>query len=152
FGTDGKVLIDFPIGEYDNVSADTATVLSDGRVVLAGKAVYETYYQNLPPPTPPNLVGDYAGAVVGLTAAGQLDPSFGTGGRVSFSSAPGTDSGAPVFGPFSAVAALPDGRLELAGNIGNSNAAARLLPDGRLDPTYGSGGIGQQDIQFPIGS
>jgi uncharacterized delta-60 repeat protein len=72
-------------------------------------------------------------------AAGDLDPSFGSGGLVT------TDFGSR--GDFGlAVALQSDGKLVAAGNssavgvFSVNFALARYNPDGSLDPTFGSGG------------
>lgn len=69
-------------------------------------------------------------------APGDLDPAFGTAGKVT------TYFGR--VGDASAVILQPDGKLVAAGSAnaaGNSNfALARYNPDGSLDPTFGTGG------------
>jgi uncharacterized delta-60 repeat protein len=67
---------------------------------------------------------------------GTLDPSFAGGtGREAFL-VPG---GVQAFG--NAVAIAPDGDIVIAGDAGDGAAMiARLLPDGTLDPGFGSGG------------
>ena len=73
---------------------------------------------------------------------GRLDPTFGVGGKVSID-----------FGGCEEAYALvlqPDGKLVAAGiSTGISVddfALARYLPDGRLDPTFGVGGIVTTDF------
>jgi uncharacterized delta-60 repeat protein len=80
------------------------------------------------------------GAGSGARADGMLDPSFGNGGLVT-----------TAFFPFSydfagSVVMLPDGRAVAAGSAGDikppaSMAAARYLPSGALDATFGGGGL-----------
>ncbi len=129
FGTGGTAIVEFPAGSMGGTSAGGIVVQSDGRVVVAGLA-----YPN----------GSTNGTVNGpvaarLTSAGQLDATFGSGGRVvvAFPS--------QIRGGFDTVSVLPDGRLVLAGLLtetsGTVGGAARLNADGRLDPTYGSGGV-----------
>jgi uncharacterized delta-60 repeat protein len=80
--------------------------------------------------------GDFA--LVRLRADGNLDASFGSGGKVT------TD----FFGKFDgvqAVAILSDGRIVAAGEASNDNitsdfALARYNADGSLDATFGSDG------------
>jgi uncharacterized delta-60 repeat protein len=69
------------------------------------------------------------------TRAGSVDPSFGSGGKVVI----------PI--PLLPTAALvqPDGRILVAGNLGagpGQIAVVRLLPSGRLDRSFGGGGVG----------
>jgi uncharacterized delta-60 repeat protein len=79
------------------------------------------------------------GVAVG-PAAGRLDRSFGTGGKVI------TDFGQSE-GAAAAVA-QPDGKIVVAGSLqdlagtgGSKFLAARYLEDGRLDQGFGSGGM-----------
>src|SRR5262249_26455411 len=70
---------------------------------------------------------------------GLPDPSFGVGGQVTTTDVgQGTDAGG------FAVAIQKDGRIVVAGSAtvpsGNEFGLARYLPDGSLDPTFGSGG------------
>lgn len=70
-----------------------------------------------------------------VQAAGDLDPLFGNGGKVT------TDLG---FGDTArAVVLQPDGKIIAAGNTGNPPdfALVRYNPNGTLDPTFGTGGI-----------
>lgn len=80
---------------------------------------------------------------------GDLDGNFGLGGYVT-SDFFGTDE--QVF----AVASMRDGRFVAAGKVTGANASgsggsenmsiARYLPNGALDPTFGSGGLVQFDV------
>ena len=76
--------------------------------------------------------------------AGNLDPSFGSGGRVT------TLIGA---GPASAnaVAIQPDGRIVVVGGTGNGSnskfAVARYRSDGYMDRSFGLGGVVVTDVQ-----
>ncbi len=87
----------------------------------------------------------FAGAVLALAlvtavlpgaavaAPGDLDPSFGSSGKVT------TDFGGSDAA--SAVAIQPDGRIVTAGRSGSGDfALARYNADGSLDPSFGSGG------------
>lgn len=78
-------------------------------------------------------------------APGDLDPTFGTGGKVV------TDFGGP--GGAHAVAILPDGKIVVAGaglvNPGDNVtdlALARYNADGTLDQTFGAGGVVFTDL------
>jgi uncharacterized delta-60 repeat protein len=69
-------------------------------------------------------------------STGQLDPTFGTGGRAL------PDFGG--FGQINAVGVQPDGKIVVAGFVLNTNddfAVARLTSTGQLDSTFGSGGV-----------
>jgi uncharacterized delta-60 repeat protein len=103
-------------------------VLEDGRILAAGFAFRSTDY----------AVRDVA--LVRYDADGKIDETFGSRGRVSFSSG-GSDEGAH------AIAVQPDGGIVIAGVTARDSATdqhfllARLTPDGRLDETFGGTGI-----------
>jgi uncharacterized delta-60 repeat protein len=65
---------------------------------------------------------------------GSLDPSFGGDGVVTTDVSEGFDTA-------SAVAVQRDGRIVAAGGATDDTALVRYRPDGRLDPSFGSGGI-----------
>ena len=95
----------------------------------------------LVPPAPPVL----------HAAAGDLDPTFGKGGKVT-TGFPG-DSNDAAFG----VAVQPDGRIVAAGiSVGTSVqfGLARYNRDGSLDTTFGDGGTvrtGFRDWEMAVG-
>jgi len=67
-------------------------------------------------------------------APGDLDPSFGSNGYVTTSI--GEYGGSPA-----AVVLQPDGKIVVGGSDWNVFALVRYLPDGSLDPGFGSAGI-----------
>jgi uncharacterized delta-60 repeat protein len=75
-----------------------------------------------------------------LLSAGELDPTFGTGGKVV------TDFGAGSKNVVDAVAVQPDGKIIVAGKTQPTPsshsrlALARFNSDGSLDPGFGTGG------------
>ena len=83
-------------------------------------------------------------------AAGDLDPTFGTGGRVVLPMTAAADGD-----EVNDVALLPDGRTVLAGfstvggsGVQNEFAVARLLPDGSPDPSFDGDGRLTMDFNF----
>jgi uncharacterized delta-60 repeat protein len=87
------------------------------------------------------LAGLLPASGASATVPGELDPSFGIGGKVQ----------AP-FGPESyagGVAVQPDGKILVAGTPEESQgfSVARLLPNGSLDPSWGEGGV----VTTPLG-
>lgn len=80
-------------------------------------------------------------AAARLNADGSVDRTFGIDGRTTL---PGT-------GGASGIALQPDGRSVLAGQATGNNTeiymAARLLPDGRPDDSFGTAGI----VRIPVG-
>lgn len=75
------------------------------------------------------------------SADGVLDPSFGDRGVVRFS----RENAWP-----SDVAVHDDGSVVAAGTVGSESGSdyllVRLTPSGRLDPSFGSGGVAQIDV------
>ena len=79
-------------------------------------------------------------AVVGLMvsphlfgASGSLDPTFGTGGKVTTDFSAGEDAAR-------AVVVQPDGKIVVAGRTSGDFALARYNSNGTLDSTFGTGG------------
>lgn len=73
---------------------------------------------------------------------GTLDTSFGNGGIVR------TDFGALSDDDARALAIQPDGKIVVAGTAGEDIALARYMPNGSLDPTFGSSGVTITDLGF----
>ena len=124
FGTGGRVTTDFGAG----AQAAALVVQADGKLVAAGTVSNDTG-------------GDFA--LARYRRDGTLDPTFGTGGKVTIDFAGGADAAA-------ALVVQADGKLVVAGSatvgtFGNF-ALARLRPNGTLDPTFGTGGIVIVDI------
>jgi uncharacterized delta-60 repeat protein len=129
FGVDGRVTTQ--IGPA-NDTADAVAVQRDGRIVVAGSS-----YNG----------ADYDFAVVRYRPDGALDRTFGSGGIVTTDIA-GTDD------EVRAIAVQPDGKIVVAGyaaergytgvNVEPDDESAwalvRYTRDGRLDPTFGTGG------------
>jgi len=85
---------------------------------------------------------------VAMAAPGDLDTTFGSGGKV-LTSISGTDRAY-------CVAVQSDGKIVIAGYAGSDIAVVRYTSTGALDPTFGSGGIvttsltGGNDYAFGI--
>ena len=113
FGSGGKVTTDFS-GASDG--ADAVALQSDGKIVAAGGTSSSDF------------------ALVRYNRDGSLDPTFGSGGKVTTDFTPGGN-----FGFASALALQSDGKIVVAGYAGDF-ALARYNTDGSLDTTFGSGG------------
>ncbi len=117
FGTGGSLTT--TLGDASAVRALALT--ADGRVVAAGAKRVAT---------------DFDVTVVRYAESGALDTTWGTAGIVAMPFGPGDD------GIRTAVLA-PDGKLVVAGYAYNGMdfdiLVARLLPDGKLDPSFGNG-------------
>ncbi len=101
-------------------------VQPDGRIVSGGET---------------EIDGTYKFVATRMLIDGKLDPSFGSGGVTL-----------PHEGGANAIALQPDGKIVLAGSSGAGNSlaftAVRLLPDGSVDTSFGSGGIATIPIGF----
>ena len=132
FGGDGTVSTTFGVG----ARANAVVVQPDGKVVAAGHAN----------PTQGSTDADFA--LARYNADGSLDASFGSGGRVTTSF---TDSSAYA----SALLLQSDGGLIAVGEtfppdaVNSDVALVRYLPDGRLDPSFGEGGVVVTDAGGP---
>ncbi|MFY2563163.1 delta-60 repeat domain-containing protein [Corallococcus terminator] len=131
FGTQGTRVIDVCGGD-DYV--DAVTVLSDGRIVLAGGAISDTNsctarnYQSL--------------LLVRLTDTGALDTTFGTNGVRTFQLSAGNAA-------LHALAVDSRDRIVGAGTVQNTDrdqVLVRLLPTGQLDTTFSGDGLAWEDI------
>jgi uncharacterized delta-60 repeat protein len=115
----GKLLL--PAGAGDDY-ANALAVQANGKLVIVGRAA--------------ERLGDFA--LIRLDLDGNLDATFGTGGRVLTDFAGASETAY-------AVAVQPDGKIVVAGTTagsgtGNDFAVARYLPSGELDGSFGSGG------------
>jgi uncharacterized delta-60 repeat protein len=125
FGLGGEVITTFSPG------ADGAAHVAfqpDGKLVVLG---YESVpASGNPGGIFPNVVTD--SFLARYDSQGQLDPTFGTGGKVVTDFRPG------------AVAIQANGKILVAGTFATASTSgaelARYNPDGSLDTTFGSGG------------
>lgn len=101
----------FEIGDDDVVTA--LAVQGDGGIVVTGDANVGTHTYLF---------------VARLTSSGQLDGSFGDGGVVMF------DGPLDSWGGGNDVVVANDGRIVVAGQMGNDTVLVSLLPDGSPDP------------------
>ncbi len=127
FGDGGTVIT--PIGSA--AEAHAVVVQPDGRIVVAGRTA---------------SVDASSFALVRYLPDGALDPGFGEGGIVTTAYAGYPDAKALVL--------LPDGRLLAAGSAAVGDElrntgylVARYLPDGRVDPSFGDGGLAMVDVR-----
>jgi uncharacterized delta-60 repeat protein len=121
--------------------AEDAALLPDGRILAAGLSVDTSF----------TLAGV---TLAQLTPSGGLDPSFGTDGVSSVAPDP------LAFNHVWRIALQADGKIVAAGDISGVNdppdvLLARFLPDGSLDPSFGTGGVvrtvvSSQDEAFAV--
>lgn len=135
FGAAGG-FVAFGIGTSTYQWANGAALQTDGKVILVGSAL-----------------GDYA--IVRLNANGSIDTAFGGGGAQIV----GFDYGGNLDDTATDVVVQSDGRIVIGGrsdidsrtsaNAGDMSAT-RLLPNGALDTSFGSGG--KLHIGFDLGN
>lgn len=118
FGSGGTATADFATGlDY----AWAVAVQPDDKVVAAGVAVG----------------ADQDFALARWNVDGTLDPTFGSGGKVTTAIGSGNEFA-------KSVVLQPDGKIVAGGpsrtGAYNEFAVARYLPDGSLDPAFGTGG------------
>jgi uncharacterized delta-60 repeat protein len=115
FGTGGKVVT--ALGSSRAVWARAIALQPDGKIVAAGGI---------------DMGGHGYFAIARFTADGKLDPSFGHDGWAITAISWWGDAYGVVF--------QADGKLVVAGMGGDQYALARYTADGKLDPSFGSGG------------
>ena len=108
FSQDGKVFTDFESAyEY----ARSLAIQQDGKIIVAGNS--NTFF-----------------ALARYNPDGAIDSSFGQYGKVTTDFA---DEGYYKCGP---LTILPDGKILLAGSLGETGALVRYKPDGTPDSTF----------------
>ncbi len=122
FGDRGRAFADF--GSLAEGASDVA-IQTDGAIVVCGRVQGQ-------------LPGEDGFTVVRFTAAGTLDTSFGSGGRVTVTAGAGH-----TLGEATALAIHPDGRIIVVGpsfpggGFDRDFAVLALRPDGSRDTSFG---------------
>ncbi len=122
FGAQGIVTTAFGPATLDRASG--VAIQPDGRIVAVGTSE----------PAPYALGNPSVFALARYDADGNLDATFGTGGKVTTAIGIGRDVAA-------AVVVQPDGKIVVAGSSDGVFAVARYRSDGSLDPAFGSAGV-----------
>jgi uncharacterized delta-60 repeat protein len=130
FGALGVTVIAHGEADPSEMLGGKVAVQPDGRILLAGTEV--TLFTNQSGSTSDPVL-------VRLGSDGQLDQSFGDGGRMIMDWGSPNDS-------VGGLAVQPDGRVIVAGKANwgvqaGEFAVARLTPAGALDPSFAFGGI-----------
>jgi uncharacterized delta-60 repeat protein len=116
FGTNGTTTIRFTDAAEEGAIWQDVALQSDGKIVVTGSS---------------NISGSSSVMTVArFLPNGNLDPGFGTGGKVS-TVFPGRESGGR------AVAIQPDGRILVTGYAGDDIALVRYTANGSLDISFG---------------
>ena len=123
FGNGGLLRTDLIGNAFVQETARAVAIQADGKIVVVGDT---------------RSGSPFSFALARYLADGSLDAGFGTGGTVL----------GGVAGRAFAVAIQPDGRILVAGDdtVTENFRLARYLPDGRLDPSFGSAGQVLTDI------
>ncbi len=134
FGIEGKVITDMGSGNFEEEVALAVAIQADGKIVVVGHSRIPTS------PPAPRLSPTFS--LTRYLSDGNLDTSFGIGGRVQNS----------VNGIGRAVAIQPDGKIVVAGEFsfesnitgeGSDITVARFNSNGTLDLGFGGSGTGQ---------
>src|SRR5262249_40962988 len=123
FGAAGRTMTDFSNG---NDQAFAVAVDSTGKLVVVGSATNRTTGIDF--------------ALARYDSNGNLDTTFGTGGKVTTPVSPGSDTDQAL-----AVAIDSSGKIIAAGFCSGGAAGTEIAPvrhnnDGRVDTTFGTGG------------
>lgn len=127
YNADGTLDTSFGVGGFEQGplgEAQGIAIQPDGRIVLAGSS-----------PDPDEQFRDNV-LILRFDASGTPDATFGLGGVVHTSVGQWSDAWD--------LALQPDGKIVVSGRGGefaNTMALLRYLPDGELDPGFGSAGI-----------
>lgn len=127
FGTGGVVALQFGQGPQPQSQVNAIQALPHGRVLIAGFATDQN--------------GQRALLVARLRRDGTLDPSYGQGGKLLLQ----LGNGASADSEANTLLALPHGKLlvggEAQGDTEHGFVVARLTRNGRLDCSFGQGGL-----------
>ena len=121
---DGSTPNGIPVGYSGSGGADVA-LQPDGKILVLG---YED-----------RADGTASFVVARHTPEGELDPTFGSGGRASIQLEGG--GGLDDFGPEPSMALMADGRIMAGGMLAGTPQVARFSPAGLPDTTLGGDGL-----------
>lgn len=132
FGAAGRVTTRVPVAKPLEATSVDLALAPNGRIFAAAGSTIVRYLPN-----------------------GRIDRSFGAAGRVTISTAPGSDFG------LAGLAVDSQGRLIVAGTLQSTPSTPsywqhsmavrvlRFLPNGGLDPSFGTGGAVDTDFGLP---
>lgn len=124
FGTGGILQPEIEIPREEKLKPEVALIQADGKILVAG----HTGVQFSP--------GIDVITIARFNPDGEPDPGFGTIGRVLTPLGP-EGKNDQVKG----LAIQPDGKILVVGSDGKDAALLRFTSDGRLDETFGDGGV-----------
>jgi uncharacterized delta-60 repeat protein len=129
FGIGGKVTTDFALNGFSDDEGKAVALQPDGKIVVAGGSFFVA----------PGPTSGQQFVLARYNANGSLDPTFGSGGKVTTAFGSNLSRGQNLV-------LQPDGKIVVAGvtftgtEPGADFALARYNPDGTLDATFGTGG------------
>lgn len=127
FGTDGKIDATFGMGGKVLVSIGLYSLADGVHVQADQKILVLARYNTATPSTSSNL------CLARFMSNGALDASFGQGGILDVKSPLASNSGASIGA---------NGKVLVRGKtLDNKPALALLLPDGSVDPSFGTAGV-----------
>lgn len=124
FGTLGRAII-VPPDTTQHANGETLLPLPNGGYLLSGSL----YNSTSEPPV--------AGILAQVTASGDIDSTFGTGGMVILDTLPGREG-------FKSATRHHDGRITVGSpsiDYDRNRYVAQFLPNGTLNPAFGNNGI-----------
>jgi uncharacterized delta-60 repeat protein len=123
FGTLGLVRTSFGLTGSNDYASDLA-IQADGKIVVVGTSSYD-------------VSGDHEWSMARYDSSGNLDPTFGSGGKVTdlITSTPDTRKVA------SSPTLQSDGKIVVVGTTGPTLAVARYDAFGNRDSTFGTAGV-----------
>src|SRR5262249_58379712 len=125
FGTAGRTMTDFSNG---NDQAFAVAVDSVGKLVVAGSATNSTTGVDF--------------ALARYDSDGNLDTTFGAGGKVTTPVSPGSDTDQALAVAIDSSGKIIAAGFALGGATGDEFALVRYISDGRVATTFGSAGAG----------
>jgi uncharacterized delta-60 repeat protein len=143
FAGTGRLVVPFDLGGGNQDEGHALVARSDGRILIAGAA---------------DTASGFRAALLRLLPDGSLDPSFGSGGRATytFTPPPGTS---PMTGAFLDLLTDPDGTVWAAGIVSPPEpdrnldfALARILESGVIDASWATGGWAVVGFTYPGGT
>ena len=136
FGRDGRVVTNF--GSTEDQANDVA-VQPDGKILVVGLAS--------PGGEISDGTGDLVFIVVRYRSDGRLDPTFSGDGKVILNFHPDPDGSSLEYEEATSLALQQDGRIVIAGELSAGPehrdrhvVVVRLMPNGKLDSTFGGDG------------
>jgi uncharacterized delta-60 repeat protein len=112
FGHEGGAITDFR-GVAPTTTPSALVIQANGDIIVAGQAAQPDVTFQIPGPS--------VFALARFTSAGQLDPAFGIGGKIT------TNFGSTLTATIAAAALDSSGRLVVAGNVSSGGNAGNLV-------------------------